>query len=369
MTASNACSAKDEILAPIHGGVRFPVVSLQGLSLETVQCIASMRERSKKSFVIHGPNPDVIENTLGEARSTELGEHCSESVNVRFIPNQFSDNSYSLALAIADKWARNHWPNMADDCLVFSTGLIASGGAGSVQSVDYFEEKIQYLLSLAPVNSRIVVSKENMDRLPAAEQNQIKQDAVEQQLELFVIDHVVALDHFWGNPDQCDQAREDKIVAHSTRPTWHVMKLGRILAVLLVLSAVWPSFNGWFSSANVSGQRIQVFHDKLDQFENNSSHTSSNQLKQALLNLQAAEAKQLGDHGIDLSALLFRAESRLQQIALQKIAVEYYWELYRLEPTAELQDSVRQKLVLAAEDLGRENWSLLIEDIRRELQR
>lgn len=180
-----------------HGAVRFPVVSAQGVELETVQCILSPRERAKKAFVIHGPDPIEVERILGEARSAEQHENSAFSVNVRFVPNCFSDNSYSLALAIADKWARGCWPELSERSVILATGLLETGGAGVVGAIGHFAEKLAFMAASSPRDSWLVVPRLNMEALPPAERAAAEQQCEMAGIHLLSIQHLNELNSHW----------------------------------------------------------------------------------------------------------------------------------------------------------------------------
>lgn len=444
-----------------HGAVRFPVVSAQGVELETVQCILSPRERAKKAFVIHGPDPVEIERILGEARSTEQHENSAFSVNVRFVPNRFSDSSYSLALAIADKWARGCWPQLSERAVVIATGQLETGGAGVVGAIGHFTEKLEFMISTAPPDSWLVVPRLNIDALSQNERSVLEHRAEMAGIHLLPIQHLNELNTRWytalAPPAQTRKRHSPNrkrfavpalvLLMLSAAGVWgwytftqaeeavyrltggSADRLWCATATLPEYLATWQLSNRQPPCVPQGGDREQTliellaqaegktelstdqtlytrYHaldtDWLDRLKRNASAPALELLHAFETRLQRVEqvrqqavklqrlARQLQQHNryrdaqqlllalsqlkpevrqwlnrseVDLAALEVDARRRMQQVEMQRVAVEYYWEKIQ---SGDL--DVKGRFQSAAVALGRENWELLPEQIRMEME-
>ena len=257
-----------------YGALRFPVVSAQGVDLETVQCILSPRERMKKSFVIHGPDPEQVESVLGESRSSEHSENSTFSVNVRFVPNRFTDMSYSLALAISDKWVRGCWKSFPQEADVYATGILVPGESGLIGKIQLFSEKIDFLLQHARVGSYIVVPQQNVDELDEQGKSNLVEGTARAGVTLIAIHHLNELENYWSGSSSTSAGPTALPVPEDQQPEKNapakVIKINRPanwigLAVLVLLAFLINHFLDNIKSHKLESKPYELAGGSADQ--------------------------------------------------------------------------------------------------------
>lgn len=106
---------------------------------------------------------EVVVRSLQDARYGEIGHLVVVPVRVRFKAGAagFTGDSFSLALAIADKRARLGGGGTAGSIL--ATGVIRAGGQGAVDPVDGFAAKLAAIVAAAGPGDTVVVSRANLE--------------------------------------------------------------------------------------------------------------------------------------------------------------------------------------------------------------
>jgi len=145
--------------------VVFPIIGGGSVELAAVRCdcLPPNAYRAGKALVLVKDEQEV-ERILADARSDETaGAEIGIPICVRFMPRDFSGQSYGLALALADKLTRYQIDDESLGGQLFATGVIEENGSGKIGKVDQFEDKVFALVEKVQANDVLILPKANID--------------------------------------------------------------------------------------------------------------------------------------------------------------------------------------------------------------
>ena len=215
------------------GTVFFPVVGSARSGIASVNCRVSTRQGNAKSFLINGRMSDAVEDVLGDARFSEHSNTISQTIDVRFYPSNFSDQSFGLSLALADKLARFAPQVLVARQRIFCTGEILANGAGTVGKVELIAKKVQFILDAANAGDIVVFPESNRKDVSKG----AEQALAEKGIALRFVSHLDDLSDLWLRPNTPEaQASADSNIYDSVS-----RKVSLKPALLFFLAAVFLS--------------------------------------------------------------------------------------------------------------------------------
>lgn len=157
-----AMPGQGKAIFPVVGGGAVELAELDVFRLPVNHDTASRSIAKVVGGAVRGMD-EVVERSLHDARYGEVDHLLAVvPVRVRFKAGAagFTGDSFSLALAIADKRARLGGDGITGSIL--ATGVVRAGGGGAVDPVDGFVAKLAVMAAAAGPGDAVVVSRANL---------------------------------------------------------------------------------------------------------------------------------------------------------------------------------------------------------------
>lgn len=183
---------------------------------------------------VHAPGFALALKILIDARADETAATMELGVLVRPERRDFSGDSFSLALALADKFAR--FGRAQPDRVVFATGALVPAGLGRLGPIAGFESKTAGLLDhIAAHNLRnavYVFAADNLSELSEPTRALLEAASEETGLENLPITHISQASVLWRSLPQ-------PVSAATARPalSWRLALTGAVLFAVLAICA------------------------------------------------------------------------------------------------------------------------------------
>jgi hypothetical protein len=214
----------------------FPIVALGEATMGRVR-VERMPDLDRLERFASGHGRPAALDALIDARAIEPGPRRLDGVLIRFFAKDFSGESYGLALALADKFAR--FPP-GPEANVIATGALVPGEEGLVGTIDGFEAKARAVIAHARAANRpslFAFPKENWTRASPAVREALEAASEAGGLILRPVERLADLADLWRAPVE-PAVRRGRLLRFVVAPG--------VAAAAAVLAAV--GIAGWWTA-------------------------------------------------------------------------------------------------------------------------